>query len=144
MISEPPNVQEQTDIQHLKLLSIFHYVVAGVAALIACIPFLHLAMGIFVIVAPQKMGAQGEQAPAFMGWFLIGVAAFFILAGWIFAILVLIAGRSIARRKHYTFCFVMACVECIFMPFGTILGAFTIIVLIRQSVKHLFVPKPTW
>jgi hypothetical protein len=39
-------------------------------------------------------------------------------------------------------CFAMAGVECIFMPFGTVLGVFTILVLNRQSVKELFAPKP--
>jgi hypothetical protein len=38
----------------------------------------------------------------------------------------------------------MACIECMFMPFGTVLGVFTIIVFIRQSVKALFTPKPSW
>jgi hypothetical protein len=32
----------------------------------------------------------------------------------------------------------MACIECLFLPFGTILGVFTIIVLSRESVKALF------
>jgi hypothetical protein len=32
----------------------------------------------------------------------------------------------------------MACIECLFIPFGTILGVFTIIVLSRESVKTLF------
>jgi hypothetical protein len=32
----------------------------------------------------------------------------------------------------------MACIECLFLPFGTILGVFTIIVLSRESVKELF------
>jgi hypothetical protein len=32
----------------------------------------------------------------------------------------------------------MACVECLLIPFGTILGASTIIVLLRESVKALF------
>jgi hypothetical protein len=57
----------------------------------------------------------------------------FILLGWTFAALVLIAGSCIAHRKHYTFCFVMACVECLSMPFGTVLGVFTILVLNRQK-----------
>jgi hypothetical protein len=35
-------------------------------------------------------------------------------------------------------CFVVAAIECIFMPFGTVLGVFTIIVLSRPSVKALF------
>ena len=69
------------------------------------------------------------------------LGAFFILLGWVFAVLVLVAGRLIARRKYYTFCFVVACVECLFMPFGTVLGVFTILVLNRQSVKELFNPR---
>lgn len=42
------------------------------------------------------------------------------------AICILIAGRSIALRKRYSFAFVMARIECLFIPFGTILGVFTI------------------
>jgi hypothetical protein len=33
---------------------------------------------------------------------------------------------------------VMAGVECIFSPFGTVLGIFTIFVLMRESVKQMF------
>jgi hypothetical protein len=36
------------------------------------------------------------------------------------------------------FVFVVACCECLFMPFGTILGVFTIILLSRESVKSAF------
>jgi hypothetical protein len=54
------------------------------------------------------------------------------------AICILIAGRCLSRRKRYSFALVMACIECLFIPFGTILGVFTIIALSRQSVKALF------
>ncbi len=144
MNSKPPAQQENADEQQLKLLSIFHYVVAGLAALFACLPLIHLAMGLFMVLAPEKFGSPNTQPPAFIGWFFVAFASLFILAGWTFAVFVLLAGRFIARRVHYMFCFVMACVECIFMPFGTVLGAFTIIVLIRQSVKNLFLPRPSW
>ena len=39
---------------------------------------------------------------------------------------------------HYTFCFVMAALACAFFPFGTILGIFTIVVLVRPGVKEMF------
>jgi len=65
-------------------------------------------------------------------------AAFFIVAGWTFAAMVAFAGRSLQTRQRYTFCLVMAGIECIFMPVGTVLGVFTIIVLVRDSVKELF------
>src|SRR6476620_3142929 len=58
--------------------------------------------------------------------------------GIVMAILILIAGRSLALRKRYTFALVMACIECLFVPFGTILGVFTIVVLSREPVRALF------
>ena len=54
------------------------------------------------------------------------------------AICIFIAGRSLALRKRYSFALVIACIECLFVPFGTILGVFTIIVLSRESVKAFF------
>jgi hypothetical protein len=47
-------------------------------------------------------------------------------------------GRNNVGSEEYTFCLVMAGVACMFMPFGTVLGVFTIIVLLRDSVKELF------
>jgi hypothetical protein len=35
----------------------------------------------------------------------------------------------------------VACVECLSMPFGTVFGVFTILVLNRASVKELFAPR---
>ena len=142
MLESPPTPQENTDTDHLRLLAIFHYIVSGLAAFFACFPFIHLVVGLFMVLAPQKFGPTNQQPPAFVGWLFVLIASFFILAGWTFAVLVLIAGRSIAHRKRYLFCFVVACVECIFMPFGTVLGAFTILVLNRSSVKELFVGQP--
>ena len=60
------------------------------------------------------------------------------LLGLVFATCVIMSGPSIACRRHYTFAFVIACIECLFFPFGVVLGVFTIIVLARRSVKELF------
>ena len=136
--------QQKTDAEHLKLISVFHYVVAGMAALFACIPLIHLALGLLLVLTPGKFGPPSNSPPAFLGFFFIVIAGFFILAGWTFAILVALNGRFLSQRRRYTFCFVMACVECMFMPFGTVLGVFTIMVLMRSTVKELFTPKPGW
>lgn len=138
----PPTQQESTDAQHLKLLSIFHYVVAGLTALCACIPMIHLAVGLFMVLGPRHFGPPGNEPPMFVGLFFIIIASVLILGGWALATLIFLTGRFIARRKYYMFCFVVACVECVFMPFGTVLGAFTIIVLTRQSVKDQFAAMP--
>jgi hypothetical protein len=54
------------------------------------------------------------------------------------AICILIAGRCLSRHKGYSFALVIACIECLFVPFGTILGVFTIVALSRESAKALF------
>ncbi len=126
------------DEDQVRLLSIFHYVVAGLAGLFALLPIFHLMFGLMFILAPNKFAGKGEPPPAFIGWFFVILAAVFITLGWIFAVFVFTAGRFLARRKHYLFCLVMAGVDCVFMPFGTVLGVFTIIVLMREPVKQLF------
>ena len=135
-MSEPALISQ--DEEHLRLLRIFHFVCAGMMALFACIPIFHLIIGLVMLLAPQVFGPGKAQPPAFVGLFFVIFASAFILLGWTFAVLLAWAGRNLGRRKHYTFCFVMACAACLFAPFGTVLGVFTIIVLIRPGVKMLF------
>jgi hypothetical protein len=123
------------DSEHLKLLSIFHYVVGGMAALFACIPFIHFFMGLAMTAG--WIEDTDPVLPA-VGVFLMVFAGIVILVGWTFAVCLIVAGRKLAARKSYTFCLVMAALACMFMPFGTVLGVLTIIVLVRPSVKHLF------
>jgi len=127
----------EQDEEHLRLLSIFHYVVGGIAALFAMFPIIHLIIGLVFILAPESVD-KGDPPPAFIGWFFVVFAGLFILAGWVLAGFVITAGSFLARRRHRLFCLVVAGVECAFMPFGTVLGVFTIIVLMQESVKELF------
>jgi hypothetical protein len=128
------------DEEHLRLLAIFHYVVAGLAALFSFFPLLYTTVGaIFIFVARHGTPKPGEELPPeFLGWFFVVLGLLLFLLGIAMAICILIVGRCLSRHKHYTFVLVMACIECLFIPFGTILGVFTIVVLSRQSVRGLF------
>src|SRR5262245_9729409 len=126
------------DEQQLRLLSIFHYVCAAIVALFACIPLVHLFVGLMMVFRPQSFGPGKEQPPEFVGWIFIGIGSTIILIGWTMAAVLAWAGRCLNRRVHYTLCCVAAGVACMFMPFGTVLGVFTLIVLMRPSVKALF------
>ncbi|MBI3852172.1 MAG: hypothetical protein HY298_18095 [Verrucomicrobia bacterium] len=126
------------DAEQLGLLSIFHYVVGGMMALFACIPILHITIGILMIVSPAFWGSHGNAPPPFLGWFFVILGGVFVLIGWSVAALVICSGRNLSRRKHYLYCLVVAGVSCMFIPFGTVLGVFTIIVLLRPTVKELF------
>jgi hypothetical protein len=127
------------DTEQLNLLAIFHYVVGGLAALFSFFPLFYSVIGGFLLYAAGHPGANNQEPPpAFLGWMFIVLGAVFFLAGVTMAICILIAARCLSRRKGYSFALVIACIECLFIPFGTILGVFTIVALSRESVKALF------
>ena len=133
------------DAEHLRLLAIFHYVVAGLAALFSFFPLLYTTIGtIFIFAARHGTPKPGEELPPeFLGWIFVVIGALLFLLGIAMAICIFIAGRCLSRRRCYSFALVMACIECLFIPFGTILGVFTIIALSRESVKELFAGTET-
>lgn len=127
----------------LRLLSIFHYVLAGLAALFSLFPLIHVALGLAMIAGRFPPHGAGPAAPAFIGWLLVLVGASFIVAGLGYAVLVAVAGRFLARARNWTFCVVMAALSCALFPFGTVLGVLTIVYLAKPEVKELFEPRPT-
>jgi hypothetical protein len=134
------------DEEHLQLLAIFHYVVAGLAALFSFFPLLYTTLGaIFIFAARHGTAKPGQDLPPeFLGWIFAVLGALLFLIGIAMAVCILIAGRSLALRKRYSFILVMACIECLFIPFGTILGVFTIVVLSHESVRALFAATRTY
>ena len=134
-------MKQSDDEQHLQLVSIFHYVVAGFAALFACLPIFHFVVGVVIFIAGlTQIRETGGISPLF-GLFFMVIAGSIMFFGWTFAVSIALAGYFLHKRKRYTFCLVMAGVECIFSPFGTVLGVLTIILLVRPSVKELFIPQ---
>ena len=64
------------DTEHLNLLAIFHYVAAGLAALLSLFPLLYGVGVIFIFAARHGIAKAGEELPPeFLGWIfaLLGV-----------------------------------------------------------------------
>ncbi|HEY0945264.1 MAG TPA: hypothetical protein VGD81_08345 [Opitutaceae bacterium] len=137
--SPSPPATRSRDEEQLRLLAIFHYVVAALGAVFACFPLLHVGMGVMMVVNPEFMAGQhGAPPPAALGYVFILMGGLFVLFGWAAAVCTFISGRFLARRRKRMFSFVMAALLCAFVPFGTLLGVFTIIVLSRESVQRLY------
>ena len=128
------------DQNQLELLSVFHYVVAGLAALFGLVPIFHLVFGIGMIFSSTATASGPE---AIFGWLFVIFPLMIIACAWAYAICLVYAGRYLRQQSRYTFCLVMAAISCAFMPFGTVLGIFTILVLMRPSVQRLFGRMPT-
>ncbi|MGB6222464.1 hypothetical protein [Haloferula sp.] len=148
-LPQPPEMvpqfdQQVKDAEQIRLLVIFHYVLAGLMAVSSCLPIIHLVIGWAIVSGklPMPPPSSGSGAPpidpVWMGWFFVVFAGVFILVGWAVAILVFLAGRSLSARRNWTFVFVVSCVQCLWVPLGTALGVFTLVVLQRPAVKALF------
>lgn len=135
-LSSQPQLNQ--DEEHLRLLVIFHYVVAGLHALFALFPLIHVVIGATFILNPC---AGPDCPPPFFGWIFLGIGSFLILLGESLAVVTFLNGRAIAKRKRHTTCIVLSAVECLIAPLGTILGVFSLIVLNRPSVKALFADR---
>lgn len=63
-------MQKRQDDEHLRLLAIFHYVVAGMQALFASFPIIHFFIGAAMVFG--SFGSKGGEAPpAAVGWFFM-------------------------------------------------------------------------
>lgn len=131
--------QRKIDLGHLKLLSIFHFVGAGLAVFGGFFLLGHYAMFNMFLSNPE-MWQQGNQPmpPAdffvIFKWFYI-VGGFLLLLSFLLNIL---SGMGLRKKKWRMLSFIVAAINCLHMPLGTVLGVFTIIVLVRDSVGELY------
>ena len=130
---------------NLKLLSIFHYVLAGFVSLFSMIPLLYLGMGLLFSLAPaifESSKGVEDAPPAILGFIFGGIG----LAGTVvvlsLAVMLFLGARNLGRARRHTLCTVVAALACFFMPFGTILGVFTLLELSKREVRELFEAVP--
>lgn len=124
------------DREQLTLLSIFHYIVAGIIGLFSCFPIFHLVLGLAMLFG--AFGPGPDAPPPVIGLFFAGFAGIFMVLGWSLAVVTAVSGYFLAKQRRRMFSLVVAGISTIFMPFGTILGVFTIVVLMRPSVRELY------
>lgn len=134
-----PRDQRKIDADHLKLLGIFHFVCAGLALLGILFLLAHFAVMHTVFENPklwenQKSGPPPAELFAIFQWFYVIAGIWFLLSG----ILNVISGFCLLARKQRIFSMVVAGLNCLHLPIGTVLGVFTLIVLLRDSVRELY------
>ena len=126
------------DEKHLRLLSIFHYVYGGFSLLMTLGIFAFFGIFAWVIAASDKPPPKSDVDPKVMLGLMAIVFGFMILWMAAHVVCTFLAGQFLAARRHRLFCIVIAAVNCMSVPWGTVLGVFTIIVLTQPSVCALF------
>jgi hypothetical protein len=128
----------RTDRDHLRVLSICHYVLCGLhffGGLFAALYF--LVVFVFITEAPGGAPPNGPS-PEFLGWLFLGIAAFVMLQNLLLAVGLALSGYYMGQRRRRTFCLVTAGFCCLGGLLGIALGIFTFIVLLRPSVREAF------
>lgn len=136
-----PEVQKILDEEHLRLLRVGYLLSGAMSAIFAALPLFYVAVGLaFVRGMSRPFPAGADLDPRLFGWIFVavGLSLFVFLAGN--AVLKLSAARAIGQRRMHTFCLVAAALTTLGIPWGTVLGVLSFVVLERPSVKALFAP----
>lgn len=130
----------QEDRTHLKILAVFHYVLGIVAALQALLPSIFVGIGRVYVDVYKEFAAAGHVSKPhlFMGWLLVIIGSLAVVLSGSLAVLMIMAGRRLKQHRNRTFCMVVAGLECVLFPYGTVLGILTLIKLSKDSVRSLF------
>jgi len=132
---QPFTYQDQ---EHLKILSVFHYIVAGFVGLMSCMFLLQVALQLLMVVMSI---ANHNSSSTVVSLVMLMVPSGFLLCGWTMAFLMYKAGKLLPQHQRYSFCLTIACLMLIIIPFGTVLGIFSLIVLLRPQVKEMFAAR---
>jgi hypothetical protein len=146
----PTKPSTDRDEDHLLLLSIFHFILAGLGVLGLGFLMIHYTIMSTVFDNPHMWDhlkdKDGNPVPmpfnpslffnAFR-WFYLFMGAWGIVS----IIVNLVAGFRLRQWRSRTFLLFVAGFNCLNIPFGTVLGIFTIIVLTRASVRVRYEPN---
>jgi heme/copper-type cytochrome/quinol oxidase subunit 2 len=129
-----------TTAHDLRLLSIGYFIQGGIVIFSGLLFLCYLAL-IGAVFASVQNGAQVDpqkQIPAHLlyaiGVVVIAMALVTLLVG----ACMLYSGVALRKRKNRTLILVMAALNCLAIPYGTVLGIFTFLVLQRTIAKEMF------
>ena len=129
------------DAEHLRLLSLGHYIVGGFCILFFSMFIFHFVLsitGAWDMTPPSGGPHHPNSFPKNPNLIFAVFSGMAVVGGWALGGLVILTGKWIKHRVRHLATIVVACICIAVVPFGTILGVFTLLVLLRPSVKRLY------
>jgi hypothetical protein len=148
--------------ERLRILMIGFYVRGGMMMAFGCFFLIYVAMFLglsfipasgwnqpapanvfptpFVWPTPTPHPPNEGAPPAIFFPIMAGVMGGVTLLIWVLGCLTAYAGRCIQKRKRKLLIYIMGGVNCLFIPYGALLGVFTFIILGSPAAHVEFVP----
>jgi hypothetical protein len=86
----------------------------------------------------QSPATHSEGPPLLFFRLVAGIIGIIIVAGWTLGGLTFYAGRCLRHRRHRAFVLIMAGVNCLWIPYGTLLGIATFLALSTDDARAEF------
>lgn len=139
---EELNKQSIIDEEHLRLLVIFHRIYGIIVIVFSLLSIGYFLLLGFIFSYPEDHSRYTYTAfqapnPEFMNVFLI-VMIILLAVCLIVGVCNILSAQYIKKRKSRIFSIVVACVDCVSIPMGTIIGILTLVVLLRTSVIEFY------
>ena len=137
----PPMVAIDRDNEHLNTLAVMHYVWAGLLGLGLLFLYVHYMLTMQVMNAASSFPPSNTSEDFPLDDMMNTFIYFYLIAGGLILlgiVLNVISARCIKQRKNRVFSIVVAAINCLQIPLGTVLGIFTIVVLNRSSVAQKY------
>jgi len=122
--------------KQLQILARLHYVAAGLASAIPLVGALYGAWVLAILLG--KVPGGTTAAARTCAWVVLGMCVAAQLVGLGAIGLNCACARGLGSYRNHRLCLLASAVNCVFFPFGTLLGTFTLIVLCRPEVRASF------
>jgi hypothetical protein len=139
MLEVETNPQRIIDDEHLRLLAIGHGIAAAFNVVFALFIFGYATFFSMILRSFPSSGGVDSFPDGFEPLALIGVLSTFGgLAFIVGGIGESMTARYLTQRTNHTFCVIVSALDCLSVPFGTLLGIATLITLERPGVRAQF------
>jgi hypothetical protein len=150
-VPPPPAVALARTLEHLRILSIFHYVVGALTCIFGLFPIIHVLVGgglVYASMTGLTSSSGGGSSSMSDGSMTLVGALFVIIGGGVIlffqaiGLCTIYSGMCLKRQERYIFSAVTAGLQSMFFPFGTVLGVITLVVLFSDEAKLLYAQGP--
>lgn len=128
------------DAEHLKLLRWGYIVSAVMTGLFSIFGLFYAGMAFLITSLPVKEGQ--DAPPEQIAWLFGGVGMTMTIVMLVLMAAKLKVAKALRERRSRTLCYVVAVITLFGIPYGTLLGVLTLLVLSRPSVARSFEARP--